>query len=193
MAASPIQAKKYMWNSALTQGLYHTDHNNIYGQSERDISFDFTEGSINASHFFPYGLNFNGQVIYRHGGATYDGINLDYFNLDYQFLSENNYLSGITLGLFKVDHGLFNESRGVAFTRPSINLSQSVYSDVFLRDTLISANGISAYTNKSFDKSLLTLKIQYGKLSDMDLQNFDSLPGRKDIGGGGSPFKVIYS
>lgn len=60
LLSAPATAGNFTWNGVFTQGLFHTDHNNLYGQSERDVSLDYTEFSLNASYNFPDNLRLSG-------------------------------------------------------------------------------------------------------------------------------------
>ena len=81
--------------------MFHTDKNNIYGETQDDISLDYTELSINGSYNFPYSTRLSGQTIYRHAGsqvlAAY-GLNLDYLKLDKTLFQDETHMFGIRLG-----------------------------------------------------------------------------------------------
>lgn len=167
-----LHAQQWSANGVITQGVFHTDENKIYGESKDDASFDFTEVSLNGSYRSPLNARLSAQVIYRHAGATFDKVNLDYLNLDTQLSASANHSAGIRVGRVKVPYGLFNESRDIAFTRPSIYLSQSIYFDVTMRETLVAGDGIFPYVSFFSDIGRWDIEIGYGKPKDV---NFDTL------------------
>ena len=168
-----LHAQNWTWNGVFTQGVFHTDNNNIYGESDDDLSFDFSEFSLNGSYNFPNNVRAAGQTIYRHAGAGSDGLNLDYLVLDYQFLNDMDYSSGIRLGRMKLPYGIYNEARDVMFTRPSIYLPQSVYLDLYARESLISGDGIGIYTNYFNEQGLWNIELNYGQVRDENLDSLD--------------------
>lgn len=165
-------AQQWVYQGVLTQGLFHTNENDIYGQSAGSVSDDFTELSINGSYRSALNAHLSAQVIYRHAGAGFDDVRLDYLNLDAQLSQSDRYAAGVRLGRVKVPYGLFNESRDVAFTRPSIYLSQSIYFDLTMRETLVSADGIFPYLSVFTDRGRWELELGFGQPKSAD---FDTL------------------
>ncbi len=163
-------AQNFTWNGVFTQGLFHTDDNNIYGKSEDDVSFDFTEFSLNGNYNFPNNIRVAGQAIYRHAGATFDGINIDYLLFDMQLFRKEQLLSGLRFGRIKQVYGLFNDARDIAFTRPSIFLS-GLYQDTLIRDTVVSSDGISFYSSYFSKFGEWEFEINYGETPDENLSN----------------------
>ncbi|MFN3918964.1 MAG: hypothetical protein ACK4JF_01575 [Methylohalobius sp.] len=113
----------------LSQGFVLTSANRFFGNSE-DGSLDFTEAGINVSAR-PYGpLMLAAQGLFRRTGEVNPKeFRLDYALADYTFWSNSHGRAGILLGRVKNPFGLYNETRDVAFTRPTIFLPQSVYFD----------------------------------------------------------------
>jgi hypothetical protein len=165
----------FVWNGVLTQAVFHTDHNNVYGKSEDDISFDFTEFSLNASYNLPKSFRVSGQIIYRHAGAGFDGADLDYLMLDHQFIARDRYNAGFRVGRVKIPFGIYNDSRDVLLTRPSIYLSQGVYYDLTLRETLLSGDGVYLYGNYFSRHGHWNAELGYGKALDDNLENLSDL------------------
>ncbi len=117
------------YHGFLTQGFVLTSDNRFYGTSEKG-SFDLTEIGFNASLRPLSRLGISAQVLYRRAGEMDDTeVRLDYGLLDYTVVSLDNLRFGVLLGRYKNPLGLYNETRDVAFTRPSIFLPQSIYFD----------------------------------------------------------------
>nr|WP_158651704.1 hypothetical protein [Marinobacterium profundum] len=131
-------------NGFVTQGYFLSDHNNIYGNSESG-SFDFRELAINASWRPRSDLLVAGQLMSRRAGNVNDGSpQVDYLLLDWRAQDGLETQSGLRLGRLKVPYGFYNDTRDVAFTRPSILLAQEIYYDM-LRDLTLSVDGAGFY------------------------------------------------
>lgn len=129
----------------LSQGYNWTSKNNFYGNSDDAGSFEFTELGVNASWQPLTGLQMAGQVVLRRAGETQDGSpRLDYGLIDYTFLSNMTNRWGVRVGRIKNPSGLYNETRDVIFTRPSILLPQSIYFDP-IRSLVLSSDGMFFY------------------------------------------------
>lgn len=144
-SAEPTWKETFQVHGFASQSFILTSENNFFGESEDDGTFDFRELGINASlRPFP-DLLVSAQLLSRRAGESDDGdIRLDYGLLDYSFISEVDYLLGIRLGRIINPFGLYNETRDVAFTRPSILLPQSIYFDR-TRNLALSADGGQIY------------------------------------------------
>lgn len=133
----------------LSQALVITDHNDFFGPSSDKGSLEYTELGLNAS-FRPHRrVLVAGQLLSRRaGGDTSDAApTLDYGVVDYQMLSSPARTLGVQVGRFKNPFGLYNQTRDVAFTRPSILLPQSIYFDR-TRALGLAADGISLYAEE---------------------------------------------
>ncbi|MCE8033775.1 hypothetical protein EKK97_19510 [Billgrantia tianxiuensis] len=131
----------------LSQALVITDHNNFFGPSSSGGgSLKYTEIGANASIRPRPDVLVAAQVLSRRAGG--DGSDarpaLDYGVIDYQPLSDQRRTLGIQLGRFKNPFGFYNQTRDVAFTRPSILLPQSIYFDR-TRSLGLAADGLTAY------------------------------------------------
>ena len=75
----------------------------------------------------------------------YDGTpSLDYGLIDLTLNETDTRLLGVRLGRLKNPLGLYNETRDVPFTRPSVFLPQSVYFDK-VRNLILSTDGLMFY------------------------------------------------
>ncbi len=129
-----------------SQGFVLTSDNNFYGKSSDDGgSWDFRELGLNGSFRASPRLLTSLQLLSRRAGASSDDdIELDYAFLDYLVHSRETNQWGIRLGRVKNPMGFYNDTRDVAFTRPSIILPQSIYFDR-ARNVALSADGGQIY------------------------------------------------
>ncbi len=130
----------------LSQGYFLTsNHNNLFGESTRGGSLDFTEIGVNASWAPRSDLQLAVQVLSRRAGGAAEGEpELDFGLLDYTVVETPTRRLGVRVGRVRGPFGLYNDTRDVAFTRPSILLPQSIYFDR-TRELQISGDGILFY------------------------------------------------
>ena len=129
----------------LSQGYFLTSSNRMFGHSEGDGSLDFTEAGINASWTPLPRLQLAVQGLFRRAGAGHESdFELDFGLMDYAVLSTEDKQVGFRLGRIKNPLGLYNDTRDVAFTRPSILLPESIYLDIS-REAFVSADGAHVY------------------------------------------------
>lgn len=141
-----------------SQGYTYTTGNNFFGSSKDGGSFDFREIGVNVmGHVHPNVL-IAAQGVYRDaGGSDTDNFRLDFANLDYKHPLNDRSTVGIRLGRIKNPFGLYNETRDVLWTRPSVTLPQSVYFDALaLRQAMISSDGGLIYGHHSFGEHALS-------------------------------------
>ncbi len=111
----------------LSQGIVFTSDNRLFGSSENG-SLDFREAGIHLSWRPGPDLQLAGRLLSRRAGASDDGdARVDYALIDWAAVSGTWGRAGGRLGCVKNPYGLYNKTRDVAFTRPSILLPQSIY------------------------------------------------------------------
>lgn len=133
------------WGGFATQGLSYSDANNFSGNSEHRISTDFRELALYTSLRAGNRVRFAGQLISRQAGKVSDGDpEIDYLLADVSLDNSASYGYGVRAGRLKLPFGFYNDTRDVAFTRPSIILPQSLYLDQ-ARDLQLSADGVQFY------------------------------------------------
>jgi hypothetical protein len=132
-----------------SQSIISTDHNNFFGNTQNSASLGFTELGANISWRVNPNLQISAQAISRHAGEADNGkLRLDYAMLNLTAYADENSRYGIYLGKIKNPYGLYNETRDVAFARPSILLPQSIYFDR-LRNFALSSPGVGLYAQHS--------------------------------------------
>ncbi|MDX1464814.1 MAG: hypothetical protein R3215_03825 [Halomonas sp.] len=170
----------------LSQALVITDENNFFGPSSEDEgSLKFTEIGANVSLRPHEDVLLAAQVLSRRAGG--DGSDasprLDYGLIDYQMLSNQQRTFGVQVGRFKNPFGFYNQTRDVAFTRPSILLPQSIYFDR-TRSLALSGDGISLYHEERFNQGLLRAQVGFGQAQAGDdlrrTLRLDSIDGSLD-------------
>jgi len=132
----------------LTQGFFHSSDNNLFGQSDDAISPGLTEIGLNTSYQAFNRLRFAAQGLYRRAGDIDPGsVQLDYGLADLTLLNYESGTIGIRGGRIKIPFGLYNETRDVSFTHPTILLPQGIYFERS-RSLLVSADGGSLYADQ---------------------------------------------
>jgi hypothetical protein len=150
-----------------TQGFIWTSENRFFGKSESG-SFGLTELGINGSFRPTPDLQFSVQALSRRAGEGENGsIRLDYGMIDYSVISNETTSLGVRIGRIKNPLGLYNDTRDVAFIRPSILLPQSIYFDR-TRNLALSSDGIGLYSENRMGKSNLfyQLEVAYPNVDD---------------------------
>lgn len=128
-----------------TQNYLRSTHNNLFGESTRG-TFDYTEAGLALSWAPAPSFLLAGQALYRHAGTTEEGARLDYLMAVWTPLATEDASLSLRVGRIKNPIGLFNETRDVAFTRPSLLLPQSIYLDgIGVRDALLSSDGFGLH------------------------------------------------
>lgn len=146
----------------LTQGFFHTSDNNVFGQSDDGISPGLTEIGLNMNYQPIDKLRFAAQGLYRRAGDVDPGsVRLDYGLADLTLLEYDSGKIGIRGGRIKIPFGLYNETRDVAFTHPTILLPQGIYFDRS-RSLMLSADGGSLYAEQRTDYGDFSFKFNVG-------------------------------
>ena len=147
----------------LTQGVVTTSDNNFLGQSNKKASTDFREIGVNASLRPTSDLQLSAGLLSHKAGGTDNGnVRLDYGFADWTISSSEQGRSGIRLGRVKNSYGLYNKTRDVAFTRPSIILPQSIYFER-TRNLTIAGDGAEFYLDRNYETGNLFVTFALGK------------------------------
>ncbi|OYW38880.1 MAG: hypothetical protein B7Z35_06020 [Hydrogenophilales bacterium 12-61-10] len=132
---------RYRIQGFAAQTLISSTNNNFLGESRDVVSTDFTEIGLQGFWLPLDALQLSGQILYRQAGESdQEGLRLDYAQADWRFYQDDSTQLGVRLGKVKIPYGLYNETRDVPFTRPSILLPQAIYLDNS-RSVLIAAPG----------------------------------------------------
>lgn len=158
-----------------------TSANRFYGDSPNG-TLDAAEVGLNASYQLNSRILFAGQVLSRMAGDMYDGTPaLDYALVDLTLAETDSHSLGLRLGRLKNPIGLYNETRDVPFTRPSIFLPQVVYFDK-VRNLMLSTDGAMFHGELSTVHGRYALTLGSGKpVTDENLEWVflgDDLPGK---------------
>jgi len=128
----------------ISQAYLLTDNNKFFGPSDKG-SFEFQEMGGNLSWKARPNLQLSAQVTYRNAGDTAETTpRIDYVLADYTFYNDAAMSGGLRVGRYKNPFGLYNMTRDVPDTRPSILLPESIYIDIF-RDMFLSMDGGQLY------------------------------------------------
>lgn len=149
----------------LSQALVVTDDNNFFGPSSEDAgSLEFTEIGLNASIRPHRDILLAAQVLSRRAGGETNDMRpkLDHGVIDYQAFSDSTTRLGTQIGRFKNPFGYYNQTRDIAFTRPSILLPQSIYFDR-TRSLALAADGLAVYGEKRLPSGTYRAQVGAGK------------------------------
>jgi hypothetical protein len=139
--AEGLAGTRYRIQGFAAETLISSTNNNYFGESKDSISPNFTEIGLHGFWLPLDNLQLSGQILYRRAGESdQDGLRLDYAQADWRFYQNESTQLGLRLGKVKIPYGLYNETRDVPFTRPSILLPQAIYLDQS-RNVLIAAPG----------------------------------------------------
>lgn len=164
-----------------SQSYIYTSANNYFGHTHNMGSLDFTEMGINGSWRPLSQLQTSMQIVYRRAGETDDSyVRIDFGFLDYSFYNDSDTVLGVRMGRVFNPYGLYNDTRDMPFTRPSIFLPQSIYFDIN-RNLALSSDGMQVYGEYRTDLGDFMLQVNggYPRTNDPDLKNFiaGNLPG----------------
>lgn len=166
----------------LSPAFIRTSENNFFGASSDEGSWDFAELGLNGSWQPRPDLQIGAQVLSRHAGEGDDGEpRLDYGMADYRLVSTEEGDGGLRVGRIKNPLGLYNETRDVAFTRPSIILPQSIYFDR-TRNLALSADGVQIYGDHRLAEDDLSWQLEAALPPDEDEDTETTLLGGNRVG-----------
>lgn len=144
-----------------SQAYILTSDNDVFGNTDNGGSFGFTEVGLNALYRPLPRLQFSAQALSRRAGEGNTGSpRLDFGFVDYRLYSHETNQFGIRVGRLKNPFGFYNDTRDVAFTRPSILLPQSIYFDR-TRNLALSADSIQLYGEAAHSR-FGSVSVQFG-------------------------------
>ncbi|NOQ17386.1 MAG: hypothetical protein GQ581_10040, partial [Methyloprofundus sp.] len=151
----------------LSQGLFHTSGNNVFGKSKDSVSAGLTEVGLNVSYQALHNLSFALQGLYRRAGeSTGSGgeVSLDYGFVDLTLINLQEMRIGVRGGRVKNAWGLYNETRDVSFTHPTIILPFMYFER--LRTMLLAIDGGQFYADYNSPIGDFSFKFNYGFIRD---------------------------
>jgi hypothetical protein len=141
----------------------HTSDNSFGGDSDDAVSSDYNEAGLNVSAEFFQRLRLSVQMVARNAGDYDTGaLRTDYAQIDFAAISNVSDKAGIRVGRVKNAYGLFNDTRDVAHTRPSIYLPPIIYWEQ-LRDIMLYRDGGAIYWDNSGDHGTFSFDAGVGK------------------------------
>ena len=146
-----------------SQAFISTSDNDVFGDTDNlgGGSFGFTEVGLNALYQMLPRLQLSAQVLSRRAGEDNPGTpRLDFGFFDYRLYSQETNQFGVRIGRLKNPFGFYNDTRDVAFTRPSILLPQSIYFDR-TRNLGLSSDSVQFY-GESSHSTLGSVSVQFG-------------------------------
>lgn len=185
-ADSDTGPKRLKWSGFVSQAIYTTSDNDFFGYSDDKVAWDYREVGLIGRLAVSDGVAFSTQLLSRKAGVVDDGRpRFDYAFLSYDLPNSANLEHGLRLGKVKSPLGLYNDTREVPFTRPSILLPQGTYYDR-LRNSAFSSYAVQYFADYRADLSSISLKLQAGQLI-VDSQELIDRVGFRDMDGKGIP------
>ncbi len=147
LASAQASALDYQYHGFAAQGYTLSEGNNVDGTSADHGSTDYYELGLSGTLSLMPNLLMSAQTVLRRAGnSDTDGLRLDYALIDYRLFSNQWFNAGIRLGRVKNPYGFYNDTRDVVFTRPGIDLPNSVYFESDgLRSVFFSGDGGQLY------------------------------------------------
>lgn len=156
-------ASNWHLNGFVAQSGLYSDGNNYFGDSRNSLSADFFEAGLVSSAYFGDHWSISAQVASRKAGSNNNGSpDLDYAFVRYRVPTSGGFATGFRLGRIQLDQGLYNATRDVPFTRPSVLLPQSLYGEN-IRNSRFAHDGIQWYGEQLFELDRLRWSIDYYK------------------------------
>lgn len=150
-------------------GFAYASDNNFLGQGNQ--SNEILDAGLKAYYEINNNFSVSGQITYRRLGDLMNDskprIDFAAVNWSTRFVGETN----ISIGRVKPQLGLYNVSRDMPTSRPTIIMPQSIYSD-FFRDISLSFDGARVGTNFDFIDGTVSFEAVYGD-SNLDA-NFNT-------------------
>lgn len=174
----------FQYHGFFSQSYTKSVQNNFFGTSSGAGSFAFRELGLNASVRPLPNVQTAVQALYREAGGSDTGEpRVDFFVVDYRPVNAEAFNFGVRAGRIKNPLGLYNDTRDVAFTRPSVVLPQSIYFDR-VRDLGLSSDGAQLYFDSRSPWGEIGLQLHAAKprfSDDTEVALFSAnLPGTLD-------------
>lgn len=150
-----------------SQAFIATSDNNVFGKTDQGGGFGFTEVGLNALFRPLPRLQLSAQMLSRRAGEGSNGgePRLDFGFVDYLLYSQGTHQFGVRVGRLKNPFGFYNDTRDVAFTRPSILLPQSIYFDR-TRNLGMSSDSVQLYGETSHP-TIGNFSVQFGVMRSL--------------------------
>ncbi|BCG64263.1 MAG: hypothetical protein methR_P2036 [Methyloprofundus sp.] len=151
----------------LSQGLFHSSGNNVFGKSKDSVSAGLTEIGLNVSYQALHNLSFALQGLYRRAGESTGSegeVSLDYGFVDLTLINLQDVRIGVRGGRIKNAWGLYNETRDVSFTHPTIFLPLIYFERS--RSMMLAMDGGQAYADYNSPIGDFSFKFNYGHMVD---------------------------
>lgn len=156
----------WQFDGFISQGYMSVEDSQFVVGDDSD-SFELTEAALAASWKINNSFRFAGSLNYRRWGELAESK----FQFDYGFLEYSQHIGGnkfgVRAGRFKNEFGFYSSTRDAPFTRPSIMLPQSIYSD-FFRDTQLQLDGVDLFGSHSFSSGVLDWHASIGEVNVTD-------------------------
>jgi len=168
----------------LTQGVFHSSDDNLYGQSDDGISPGLTEIGLNLSYQTLDNVALAARVLYRRAENVDRGrVRLDYGVIDLALYHDEIGRACIRGSTVKAPYGLYNELQDVSFAHPGILLAQVIYFDRS-RSLFVSSDGGALYIDHLTDSGDFSFKMNIGLPQNEFYLDKDDKNGARNAEGG---------
>lgn len=168
-----------------SQGLFSSSGNNVYGKSKDSVSAGLTEVGLNLSYQALNNLSFAIQGLYRRAGESTGSegdFGLDYAFMDYTFFTHEQGRFGARAGRVRVPWGLYNETRDVAATHPTIFLPLAYFERS--RSLYLSMDGGQFYSDYNTAYGDFTFTFNMGLSNPEDKELLIAITSNPKVSGG---------
>ncbi len=169
----------YTLHGFVSQAFMYSKGNNYFGEStEGGGSWDFYEAGIGGQYRFSPAFSLSGQLYARDAGRGDDGsVRVDYLYADARFFQSTQSAAGARVGRIRNPFGLYNATRDIFFTRPSIVLPQFYYEGYGIRELFFSVDGAQLYSYWENDWQSTTLDLTLGRTDEIDSTTLNNISG----------------
>lgn len=167
LLATPVFAVEYDVHGFLSQGFVVSQNTAIFDDHSEN-SYEMTQAGIKLGLQVTPRLSFSTQINYqRFGDYIKESVKVEHLMASYILSMEDNFTNGVKVGRLKPEIGLYNSTRDLPWTRPSIFMPKSIYPDV-LRDGYFGYDGVSYFHDVYLEDSFLQLSFLHGKPNYQD-------------------------
>lgn len=177
----------------LSQGLFNSSGNNVFGNSKNSVSAGLTEVGLNISYQALNNLSFALQGLYRRAGESTGSageVSLDFGFVDLTLIDLSAIRIGVRGGRIKNSWGLYNETRDVSFTHPTIFLPLIYFERS--RSMMLAMDGGQVYADYNSAIGDFSFKFNYGFMND-NKELLLSITANPNVGGHLDPEKSFMT
>lgn len=137
---TPALAVEYDIQGFVSKGVVISEGTPLFTKKPDSTSY-ITQTSLKLGLQANANLSFSTQIHYqKYGDYIDDELNIEHIMASHVLARKDNYTNGIKIGRLKPEIGLYNSTRDLPWTKPSIFMPKSIYPDL-LRDSYLAYDG----------------------------------------------------